>query len=659
MLLWTVRCGFGGARSIPQAVNLKRRGEAPSGAGDGLPGDGNRPVFGYVQTMPSLVDQFCSNVHDAAVTAAAYDASSGTLASADASGLVAVQRRGETSPGLIFQPGGPVEGALALVQGGSYVGVGDIEGTVGVYRTDDGSAVFQEVRQGDRGRVRAMRGLAISPEGTRCASIAADGLVRMWDLVRCQREVSWSGFGGSTVEFDPRGERLLCLDEQGQIRLVDLMSRQGLHVDRLQTPADRACFNRDGTHVLAVGRAGISMLRVVDGRMVASFATRGGSGLLNLLLSPEGEQAAVVTHRSYHVFSLPDLQPVDSKNHGAPDTSGAALWTSSGIRVGGVDGLFHRGGTGSPGGVTALAGFGDYRVVAHGRRVVFWNKGRRQWDLDVGMAVRELSVDRDGRLVAIIPHDGPVRVIDSHKAEVVFDGGRETHGAQQVDVGGPVVAIRLRSGGVRWWHLARNQAFDLAWPKAMTLSGSGVWMGVVTPRGAVRVLDPTTGKDAVLPPTPLADVPVKIVAFVNRRADMLVLDEDGVLGHYDLAASIRDNTPATGRDIIELEAPVDAVWGITGGRRCAVRMNEEGGCSIAMIEVQTGEVTTYLTGLPANTWVCEETGAILTPARASALLERNAEGREHRVLRSLTDDQWISFGPTGIVEASDRANEVL
>ncbi len=620
---------------------------------------GKHRVFGYVHSMPSLADQFCSNVHDAAITAAAFDPASGTIATADASGVVAVQRRGESSPGLVFQPGGPVDGALALVQGGSYVGVGDSEGTVGVYRTDDGSPVFQEVRSGERGRVRAMKGLAISPEGTRCASIAVDGLVRMWDLVRGQREVSWSGFGGSTVEFDSRGERLLCLDDQGQIRLVDLMSRQGLHVDRLQTPADRACFTQDGTHVLAVGRAGIGLIRVVDGRMVASFATRGGSGLLNLLSSPDGQQAAVVTHRSTHVFGLPELQPVASSHHGAPDTSGAALWTSAGIRVGGVDGLFHRGGKGSPGAVTALTGYGDHRVVAHGRHVAFWSRGRRLWELDVGATVRDLSVDRDGRLVALLLQDGPVRIIDTAKATVVFDGGPETHGALQVDVGGPVVVVRLRSGGIRWWHLARNQAFDLAWPTAMTLSGSGMWLGVVTPRGAVRILDPASGKDAVLPPTPLADVPVKHVAFVNRRADMLVLDEDGVLGHYDLAASIRDNTPAAGRDIIELDLPVEAVWGITGGATCALRLREGDTCSIAMVSIATGEVTTYIEGVPSNTWVCEETGAILTPARASALLERSPTGREQRVLRALIEDQWISFGPTGIVEASDRANEVL
>ncbi len=609
--------------------------------------------------MPSLADQFCSNVHDAAVTAAAYDPHSGTIATADATGLVAVQRRGENSPGLIFRPGGAVDGALALIQGGSYVATGDTEGTIGVYRTDDGSPIFQEIREGDRGRVRAMRGVALSPEGTRCATIAADGLVRMWDLVRGEREVAWSGFGGRTVEFDARGERLLCLDDSGQLRLVDLMTRSGLHVDRMQTPADRACFTRDGTHVLAVGRAGVSLLRVVDGRIVASFATRGGSGLLNLMVAPEGDRAAVVTQRSVHVFSLPDLQPADSFHHGAPDTSGAALWTPAGIRVGGFDGLFHHGGKGSPGAVTALAGFGDFRALAHGSLVAFWAHNRRMWELDLGSAIRELAVDRDGRLVASIPYEGPVRIIDTAKAQVVFDGGPSTYGAQQVDVGGPVVAVRLASGGVRWWHLGKNQAYDLAWPQAMTLSGSGVWMGVVTPRGAVRVLDPGTGKDAVLPPRPLAEPAVKLVAFINRRADMLVLDEDGVLGHYDLASSIRDNEPAEGRDIIDFDVEVDAIWGITGARSCAVRMPEGDKCSIVMVDLQTSEVTTHLPGLHPRTVVCEETGAILEPSRASAVLIHSAKGREHSVLRALTDDQWIAFNQNGIIEASERAYETL
>ena len=584
-------------------------------------------IASNVQDLPSPAKQFCNHVHDAAITAATYDPGSGTVATADASGVVVIQRCGETRPVLVFQPGGSIDGALTLFQGGTHVGVGDSEGTVGVYCTDDGSPIFQEFRGGSPGLAPAVRGIAISPGGTRCAAIAVDGLVRMWDLVRGEREVNWSGFGGETVEFDSRSERLLCLDEHGQIRIVALTSRTGLHVDRLQAPASHACFTRDDNHILAVGCAGVGLIRVVDGRLVASFATRGGIRLLNLLLSPQGDQAAVVTNHSTHIFSLPDLEVDGSNQHGAPDTSGAAVWTPSVIRVGGNDGRFYSSGMGddhlhhddmgNPGTITAFAGSSDHQAIAHSHLVAYWAQGHRQWELEFDMPVQSMSVDRDGRLMALTSQQGPIQVIDIQKAQVVFTGGPETIGAKQVNVGGPVVAVKLHHGGVRWWHLARNQSFNLSWPTAMTLSSSGVWMAVVTPHGTVRILDPTTGKDAVLPPTPLADVPVEIAAFVSRGADLLVLDRDGVLGLYDLVASIRDNAPAVGRDIIELDAPVDAVWGIAGGLRCAMRLPDVATCSVAVVEIATGEVTTYIEGLPRYTCVCEETGSILNPARTT------------------------------------------
>ena len=65
--------------------------------------------------MPALVDQFCPNVHDAPITAACYDPASGTIATADAAGVVAIQRPGEATPQLLFQPGVGVGGALSLV----------------------------------------------------------------------------------------------------------------------------------------------------------------------------------------------------------------------------------------------------------------------------------------------------------------------------------------------------------------------------------------------------------------------------------------------------------------------------------------------------------------------------------------------------------------
>lgn len=609
--------------------------------------------------MPNLVDQFCPNVHDAPISAAAYDPHSGTIVTADESGVVALQRPGEASAQLTFQPGGAIHGAVGLIRGGTLVAVGDDEGTVGVYRTDNGQPFFQEVREGARGRVRAMRGVAISPEGARLAAIAVDGLLRLWDMTQEDRQ-AWRGFSGETVEFDPRGERLLAMDEEGQPKLMDLRRVEAIYMDRLQTPAERACFTRDGTMVIAAGPSGLSLLRVVDGALIASFATRGGSGIKNLVLSPDGSEVAVISERSAHTFSLPDLQPVGSIRHGAPSTSGAALWTPSGLKVGGADGLMHSGGKGGAGPVTVVGGFGDHRLAVHGDRIAWWQKNARTRELQAEGELREVHVDRDGRIAVAVPTRGALQVFELASGRRIFDGGPETSGATEIAVGGAVVSVLLKRGGVRWWDLASNKGFELKWPTMMTLSGGGTWLGVVTPRGAVRVLDPATGKDALPPPTPLADVPIRLLAFVNRRRDLIVLDKDGVLGHYDLDSSARDGQPAVGRDVLTINVPVDRIWGISGGQYCALRLPEQDGTATMLwVDVHACEVAQEVRGLHPTAWVDAENGLILEPARAGALLEREKDGRERRVMRALPDDQWICYGPKGILDASEGAAAAL
>ena len=604
--------------------------------------------------MPSLVDQFCPNVHDAPITAADYDPDSGTIVTADASGLVAVQRPGESTPQLLFQPGGPIQGAVSLIRGGSLVAVGDDTGTIGVYRTDNAEPHFLEEREGARGRVRAMRGVGLSPEGSTLAAIAIDGLLRVWDLTRNERN-AWKGFSGDTVAFDPRGQRLLAMDDEGQPRLMDLWSLQALFMDKLQTPAEVARFTRDGTMVVAAGQAGVSLLRVVDGALVASFATRGGSGISNLILSPDGSRAGAVTQRSVHIFSLPDLQPVDSLRHGAPDPTGAAIWSPAGPRVAGDDGLLHSGGGGAAGPVSGIGGFGDTRLAVHGQQVAVWRGNRFERFFDVDSDVHEIHVDRDGRLAVAVPRRGPIKVYTCHDGREVYDCGIETSGATEIGVGGTVVAVRLASGGCRWWDLGRNRGFQLSWPQAMALSNGGTWLGVVTPRGAVKILDPATGKDAVKPPVSLADVPVKMLSFVNRRPDLLVLDEEGVLGHYDLAASLRQNRASEGRDILTINVEVDRIWGITGGQYCAMRLPEGDTSTILYVDVHACEGVHEVNGLWRHAWVDAENGLILEPTRAAALLEREMNGEERRVLRCLPDSEWISFGWRGILDASDGA----
>ena len=610
--------------------------------------------------MSSLADQFCPNVHDGPITGAVYDPHSGTIATVDAYGVVAVQRPGEATPGLVFQPGAAVYGALALVRGGSLVAVGDDDGSVFVYRTGSGELLFEEVRGGPSGRVRAMRGLALSPEGRLLASIAADGLMRIWDLATSERVESWQGFGGRGIAFDAYGDRVLAVGDDGQPRVVDLRAREGVPMDRIQMDTEMVLFTADNTHVLAAGPAGISMLRLLDGALVGSFATRGGSGIIGVALSPDSAQLAAITRRSNHCFALPDLSPVSSDAHGAPGPSGAAIWTPAGIQVGGDDGLMHDGSVGeSVAPVTAVSGFGTTRVAAHGAELSVWVENRRHRRFAIRDEPLRMQVSRDGRYAAYQSPSGPLKVVDLKAGQEIFSASSKTIDAPEIALGGPVVAAMLMHGGLRWWDLQNNKAFELDWPCTMALSGSGSWLAVVTPKGSVRVLNTETGQDEVDPPTPLADVPIQRLAFINRRPELLVLDRDGVLGHYDLAAGIREGRPAEGQDVIDFNVDIDRIWGLSGGQYCMLRLPEGDTCTILTIDIHNCDVVAEVTDLYRYASVDPESGNILEPARAAALLERDLYGRDVKVLRSLPGDNWIAFGDRGILDASDDAGGAL
>ncbi len=611
--------------------------------------------------MSALADQFCPNVHDHPITAAAFDQTSGTLATADSSGLLAIQRRGEFSPGVQVHTLAPMGSALAVIPGGSLVALGNLHGSVFVYDSQTGEPTFQEQRSGSRGRIRAMHGIAISPEGTRLAAIAADGLLRLWDLTRGRREVAWKGFGGSSIYFDPRGERLLCLDSNGQVRIIDLLTSTSLPMAHLQMNAKRVCFSSDGTMVIALAALGISLLRVVDGQMLTSFAARGGSGLLNLALSPDGSQVAAITQRSVHRFSLPALDPLGSTRHRAPHPSGAIVWTEKGVLVAGSDGLLHNQGSGALGQVQVLAGYGGHRILAHGATGAHWYEGKLKRVFKLAHSPSLLSIDRAGWLAASVSPDHAVAVYDLQEGRPLFRAGAETVGATTLAIGGHVVAVQLASGGCRWWHLKINKVFDLPWVRGFALSGSGTWLAVITPGGAVRILDPASGEDAIpRPETPAAE-PAILMAFIDRKAQLLVLDRQGNLLHFDLRTSTNSGLPSQPSTVFRAEGRAEAIWGVPDRPFCVIRTPGEtpSTCTMTVIDIPARQVASRLVGLAHGTNVDSEQGVILEPVRSSAVLERELDGREKLVVRSLPDDQWISFNTNGLIGTSPGAGAVF
>ncbi|MBX2797386.1 MAG: WD40 repeat domain-containing protein, partial [Myxococcales bacterium] len=607
----------------------------------------------------TLIDRYCASPHSAALTAAAMDPDSGARITADAGGTVAITKPGEAYPGILFDMGCPVRGAAAVCPGGALAAVGDDDGTVAVYKTWDGSCAFEDTKEGAGGKARAMRALAFHPQGNVLASLSIDGIIRIFDIQRWERLANYQGYSGETLQFDARGERLLVIDTLGQPKLLDLMTQEQLDLHMVPGGVRMAHFTRDGRHVVAMGQSGITLMALPDGRVLNSFSARGSSGMLGMVMSPEGDAIAAVTGRSVHRFSLPQLDPEGSKKHGAPAATNAAIWGHQGVLVGSKDGSLHR--PGAPPSlepVVCCTGFGEHRVAAHGDRLAVWTNGSQMHPFNGGRRFVEVSVDRDGRVVAALPGgEEGVQVFDARTGRHLFDAGPETADTPRMEVGGSVVGCMMSRGGLRWYDLSANNVLELPWVSTFALSGSGTWLGVVTPKGQIRILDPGTGEDALPPPEPTADVPVRMLSFVNRRPDLLALDAEGVLSIYDLTPSAKEQMPAKGRDVLDLNVEVDRLWGITGGTLAAVRFQNRDAntATIIYVDLDSCEVVSEVPDLLPYAWVDPESGRILQPARGAAILELDRHGREERVLRALPEGEWIAFTDGQVLAASAGA----
>ncbi|MEQ1506928.1 MAG: WD40 repeat domain-containing protein [Myxococcota bacterium] len=605
----------------------------------------------------SLIDRYCASPHAAPVTAAAADPQSGAAITADAWGTVAITRPGEVYPGILFDMGSPVHGAVAVCAGGALVAVGDDQGTIAVYKTWDGSCVFEDTKEGPAGAQRAMRAVAFNPQATIIATLSVDGIVRIFDIQRWERLANYQGYSGESIEFNDRGDRLLVIDTLGQPKLLDLMSQEQLDLEMVPGGVRAARFTPDSRHLVAIGQAGITLIGLADGRIKNSFSARGSSGMLALVVSPKGDQIGAVTGRSVHTFSLPELHPISSEKHGAPEPTTAATWDWRGVSIGGKDGLMHRpGAKASLEAVVCCTGFGEHRVAVHADRVAVWTANRQKRPFHAKKRFVEVKIDREGRLLIALPDDGSgVQVYEARTGRHLFDAGPDTADTPKMEVGGSIVACMLSRGGLRWYDLRQNNVFELPWVTTFALSGSGTWLAVVTPKGQVRVIDPATGKDAIPKPERPAEIPIRLVSFVNRRPDMLVLDADGVLGVYDLQDSVKSNAVATGRDVLNLNVDVDRLWGITGGKFAAIRFQvpETQTATVIYVDLHACEVVSEVPDLLPYAWVDPETGDILQPARGAAILELDLRGAEKRVLRALPEGEWIAFNDKEILDASE------
>lgn len=608
----------------------------------------------------SLVDRYCVAPHVAPLTAVACDSQTGARVTADELGTVAIVRPHEPFPTQVFTMGAPVRGATAISADGALVGVGDDNGTVAVYDTMDGSCLFESVKEGPAGPLRAMRALAFDPSATLLASLAIDGIVRIFDLQTWSRRGNYQGFVGDVLEFDDRGRRLLLLGPDQQLRLLDIENHEQMPFDAVQDGVIAARFTSDRKYVIALGPSDITVYGAVDLAVRYRISAQGSSGLLALALAPDGSRLAAVTGRSVHTFSVPELTPMGSERHGAPDATAAVLWDERGIAVGGRDGLLHRPGGASPlEPVLCCSGAGEQRVAVHGDQVALWTNGARRQVFPVNWRFVEVRVDASARMLAGLASDGTgVHVFGASTGTWLFDAGPETHDSPLIEVAGAIVACMLPAGGLRWYDLQQNRALELAWVQTFALSGAGTWLALAGPDGEIRLVDPHTGDDT-LPKILRPDrPPVHLLAFVGTGAELLVLDAEGNLDRYDLSASAGAGPPPDRQAITRLAIAADRMWGMSHGQRLAafrIQSPETHSSTVLFVDLDDGAVVSEVGGLLPYVWVDPEGGDLLQPARGGAILEVDRDGNEQRVLRSLPHGEWIAFDVQGVLASSPAA----
>ena len=109
--------------------------------------------------------------------------------------------------------------------------------------------------------IRADAPVAVSPDGTVAATLAADGALQVWDLVTLQHKEAKSGIprlslpGGATIfAFSPDSSRLAWADAQGQIVLINAADG-GTALTLMGNPGgvSQLHFSADGSRLLSYG----------------------------------------------------------------------------------------------------------------------------------------------------------------------------------------------------------------------------------------------------------------------------------------------------------------------------------------------------------------------------------------------------------------------